>query len=89
VRGVAPPYPGAFTAIGASKLRILRTRLVAIPQSIPVPAIYSNGIHCYAACNDGQTLRILEMDLDGTPLTAADFMTRFGKEPITLKTKSQ
>jgi methionyl-tRNA formyltransferase len=36
VRAVAPPYPGAFTTIGASTLRVLRTRL-ADPLPGPPP----------------------------------------------------
>ena len=86
VRGVAPPYPGAFTTLHGSTLRILRTRLETAPRSSPVPALYSDGTNCYAACADGNTLHVLEMELDGAPFAAADFLARFGNKPITLET---
>jgi methionyl-tRNA formyltransferase len=87
VRGVAPPYPGAFTAIDGATLRILRTRLAgaASPKS-PQPQLYVRDNACFAACSDGAALEILDMELDGEPFTAADFLARFGHHPINLET---
>jgi methionyl-tRNA formyltransferase len=87
VRGVAPPYPGAFTTIGGRTLRILRTRLesTAHPQA-QSPQIHADRDACYAVCADGGKLRILEMELAGQPFTAADFLARFGNQPINLET---
>ena len=84
VRGVAPPYPGAFTRLQGDTLRILRTRIEAGPRPSPSPALYANGAGCFAACADGGTLRILEMELGGAPFTAADFLARFGAKPVSL-----
>ena len=84
VRGVAPPYPGAFTPLQGSTLRILRTRLEAGSRAQPAPAFHTDERGCYAACSDGGTLRLLEMELDGAAFTAADFAARFGSKPISL-----
>ena len=89
VRGVAPPYPGAFTTLKGVTLRILCTRLETAPRSIPAPALYTDGTNCYAACADGGALRIMAMELDGAPFTAADLLARFGNQPVTLETARQ
>ena len=89
VRGVAPPYPGAFTRFHGGTLRILRTRLEPAAQPGQVPALYANGSGCFAACADGRTLRILEMEFEGAAFTAPDFLTRFGAKPVSLSETSQ
>jgi methionyl-tRNA formyltransferase len=87
VRGVAPPYPGAFTRIGDGTLRILRTRLEPGARAAKsAPHLGADGDGCYAACADGAVLRIIEMDYDGKPYTASDFLARFGHQPINLQT---
>lgn len=68
VRGVAPPYPGAFARIGAMTLRILRTRLEPnrSPRSGP-PGLYFDAGSFFADCGDGKVLRVLELEAqDGT-----------------------
>ena len=80
VRGVAPPYPGAFTRIGAMTLRILRTRLE--PNRRPrsgAPGLYFEASSFFADCADGKVLRILKFDTQGGTLDPA----AFGKEKIT------
>ncbi|MDB5808286.1 MAG: Bifunctional polymyxin resistance protein ArnA [Betaproteobacteria bacterium] len=90
VRGVAPPYPGAFTAINGATLRILRTRLAGTGSSPSrQPQLYVKGAACYATCGDGKTVEIIEMDLDGKPITAAELTARFGSDPINLETAPQ
>jgi len=86
VRGVAPPYPGAFIRLQGSTLRILRSRLNAGPRAALAPALYTDGDGCFAACSDGGTLRLLAMELDGAAFTAADFRGRFGAQPVPLET---
>ena len=88
VRGVAPPYPGAFTSIGGKTLRILRTRIAGAASS-PTPQLYVQNNTCYAACGDGTALQIIEMELDGKPFGADDLLARFGNQPINLETASQ
>ena len=80
VRGVAPPYPGAFARIGAMTLRILRTRLE--PNRLPrssAPGLYFEAGSFFADCAGGTVLRILELDSGGSPLDPA----AFAKEKIT------
>jgi methionyl-tRNA formyltransferase len=90
VRGVAPPYPGAFTRFHGGTLRILRTRLEpGGPQRYQAPALYADGSSCFAACSDGGTLRILDMEFDGAAFTAADFLARFGAKPVPLEATQQ
>ena len=84
VRGVAPPYPGAFTRLQGSTLRILRTRLETGSRAQLASALHADDSGCYAACSDGGTLRLLEMELDGAAFTAADFAARFGAQPVSL-----
>lgn len=77
VRGVAPPYPGAFTRIGAMTLRILRTRPESNrrPRS-GAPGLYFEAGSFFADCGDGNVLRILELDAKddrGGPLNPAAF----------------
>jgi methionyl-tRNA formyltransferase len=85
VRGVAPPYPGAYTRLQGSTLRILRTRLETSPRSELAPALYTDGDGCFAVCGDGGMLRLLAMELDGAAFTAADFHGRFGAQPVSLE----
>ncbi|MEK7361042.1 MAG: formyltransferase [Pseudomonadota bacterium] len=69
VRGVAPPYPGAFTRIGAMSLRILRTR--PEPNRRPrsgAPGLYFEAGAFFADCGDGKVLRILEHEAQGGAL---------------------
>ena len=71
VRGVAPPYPGAFTVVRGRTLRILRT--APEPHRSPrshTPALYVENGSCFADCGGGGVLRIVECELDGTPLAA-------------------
>ena len=71
VRGVAPPYPGAYTRLPGVALRILRTRQE--PGRKPrdgAPGLYFEDGACYADCIDG-VLRVLEFaatDDGGAPL---------------------
>lgn len=82
VRGVAPPYPGAFASARGVPLRILRTRLeVAPPAHAGAPALYAEGARCYADCASGGRLRLLEFEIDGRPADTAELQARFGTKP--------
>ena len=85
VRAVAPPYPGAFSATSFGELRILKSFLPTrkAPRS-PEPGIYEDNGEVYADCGDGRVLRLLAAELDGAPLTAAAFASRFGTRKISL-----
>ncbi|NDU93190.1 MAG: formyltransferase, partial [Ferrovum sp.] len=66
VRGVAPPYPGAFTRLDGQTARILRTSLTE-----------SNDAIARTVGGDGTPLYILAMELEGQPLDAVEFQRRF------------
>ncbi|MBI2311022.1 MAG: formyltransferase [Betaproteobacteria bacterium] len=85
VRGVAPPYPGAFTELGGRMLRILRTvREPGRRGRFPAPALVVEAGHCYAQCADRTTLRIVAMEFDGRPLAPGDVETAFGATVVSL-----
>ena len=76
VRGVAPPYPGAYTRAGGIALRILRTRLA--PNKRPrsgAPGLYFEAGSFFADCADGQVLQILEFDAKDDKGEAPDLET--------------
>jgi len=71
VRGVAPPYPGAFTDIGDRRVRILRTRVEAGRRAKPGgPGLYGEAEGVYADCGDGGVLRVVEAE--GLPELGAE-----------------
>ena len=85
VRGVAPPYPGAFASIRGVPLRILRTRVEpARAGAPPAAALYCEGAPCYIDCVSGGRLRLrlLELEIDGRAAGAAELQARFGPQPV-------
>jgi len=83
VRAVAPPYPGAFTEADGAQLRLLRTRRRA-QKSGAGAFLYANGGRCYATCADGEVLELVDLELDGRPLSAQEFANRIGDRRIPL-----
>jgi len=72
VRAVAPPYPGAFTTAGGTRLRILRTRVLSDADAPAAPALVARGERVVARCGGGGTLVILDGVWNGgEPLDAA------------------
>jgi methionyl-tRNA formyltransferase len=85
VRAVAPPYPGAFTQAQGMRLRVLRTRRGAKKSGARAAAfLYAEGGRCYAACADGEPLELLELELDGRPLSAQELANRIGDRKVPL-----
>jgi len=85
VRAVAPPYPGAFTEVEGTSLKVLRTRRRAQKSGAGARAfLYAEGGRCFAACADGEVLELLELELDGRPLAAQEFANRIGDRRIPL-----
>lgn len=79
IRGVAPPYPGAYTMIGTRKLRILRTmRQSGREPKWSSPTLYVENGTCFVDCADGGVLRIIEADLDGQPIAPVAIVTALG-----------
>jgi methionyl-tRNA formyltransferase len=84
VRAVAPPYPGAFTMLGDTRLRVLRARIVEAKGAAAPPTLRAEGEYLTAHCADGGLLRIIDWDLDGASRDAAAFAARFGAAPVPL-----
>jgi len=85
VRALAPPYPGAFTEVEGTRLRVLRTRRGAQKSGARAAAfLYAEGGRCYAACADGEILELLDVELDGRPLSAQEFANRIGDRRVRL-----
>jgi methionyl-tRNA formyltransferase len=85
VRAVAPPYPGAFTEVEGKRLRVLRTRRCAEKTGARAfPFLYAEGGRLSAACADGGVLELLEVELDGRPLSAQEFAKRIGDRRVPL-----
>lgn len=85
VRAVAPPYPGAFTAIGGVPARILRTRVAdnsAPPTLAPTLAIRDGKF--FAHCGGGGLLQVLALELDRAIVAPHVFAARFGAAPVSL-----
>jgi methionyl-tRNA formyltransferase len=83
VRAVAPPYPGAFTMLDGSRLRILRSRLMD-GAGADALTLRADGEFLMAQCVDGGVLRIIDWDLDGVTGDAPAFTARFGAAPVPL-----
>jgi len=87
VRGVAPPYPGAFCIAAGKRVRVLRTVLVnEPPPRVGYPALFCRAGRCYAECGDGRSLRILSLEVDGTMLDERSFQGAGTTAPVPLST---
>lgn len=71
VRGVAPPYPGATMTLGGHPARVLRTTWQPVPTTAAPGTIAVQAGRILGACGDGLALPILELEVDGQPVTAA------------------
>jgi len=84
VRGVAPPYPGAFTVIAGRAARLLRSRLLPAARArAGGPGIYVERTVLRADCGHG-VLQVLRLEIDGAPVDAEAFAARFGADKIPL-----
>ena len=85
VRAVAPPYPGAFTALAGVPARVLRTRVldpVAGAATDPVIEVLDGRL--VARCGGGGTLALLDLEVAGVSCDAPSFRARFGDAPVAL-----
>jgi len=70
VRGVAPPFPGAFTDLPRGRLRLLRSLHPGGERGPhPAPTLFARGAALWAQCGDGLLLRIIEAELNGAALS--------------------
>jgi methionyl-tRNA formyltransferase len=74
IRAVAPPYPGAFCDTSIGRLTVLRS-LHPSGESGPHygrPTLFKRDGRLYAECGDGKLLRLLAVELQGSPLLPAE-----------------
>jgi methionyl-tRNA formyltransferase len=70
VRGVAPPYPGAFFELRGQRIKVLRTvREPAMEKRFASPMLFTENRRCYAQCGDGAVLRLDAMERSPTQTT--------------------
>jgi len=85
VRAVAPPFPGAFAAVGGERWDIHRTRLGGpTPPPGAGPRLFGRDGAVYAACGDGSVLRLLRAQRAGAELDLAAAAAALEKQPVTL-----
>lgn len=77
VRAVAPPYPGATSTLMGKPLRILQTLVSKCTASGDAPAFYVKDDKAFAICGQG-VLRVVQFELDGEAMSAAEFALRYG-----------
>jgi methionyl-tRNA formyltransferase len=85
VRGVAPPYPGAFARLDGKPIRVLRTLVEGVRRPRSAGAgIYALDGEMFADCGENSVLRILSCELDGTAFDAAHMTAMFGDRKLPL-----
>ena len=85
VRGVAPPYPGAFTTIAGKTVRILKTlRQPGRRGNFSAPTLFMENGVCFAQCADGGVLRIDNIELAGRRLEPREIDAALGPAPLSL-----
>jgi len=83
VRAVAPPYPGAFTQVGARRLRILHTlHTEQAGGTVTTPMLSATGHGLELRCADGRKLKVLEAEIDGQRLAPDNFAPLLGSSAI-------
>jgi len=87
IRGVAPPYPGAFADVQGRRLRFLRSRVEKTMHAQPgAPSLYIQGERIFADCADTRVLELLEVECDGKRLDARSFAGLFESQRVALTT---
>jgi methionyl-tRNA formyltransferase len=85
VRGVAPPYPGAFTMIAGKTVRILKSlRQPGRRGRFSAPTLFVENGGCFVQCADGGVLRIDHIELAGRRLEPREIETALGPTPLSL-----
>jgi methionyl-tRNA formyltransferase len=79
IRAVAPPYPGATTAIGGKPAIITKSLLAPARFTHSNPGFLNvSSERCIALCGDGRMLRILEAIIDGDLVSESALPTEIG-----------
>jgi methionyl-tRNA formyltransferase len=91
VRAVAPPFPGAFAALGGHELRVLGSRNDSQPARHPdrAPCLYAEGDALLLDCADGRRLTVTRAELAGQALSAANLASCCGAAVVPILTESK
>lgn len=81
VRAVAPPYPGAFWAIGDDKITVLKTRMPSEPvqaalQGKTETTVFDGG-RLYRRCGDGRHLQILGVRINDQDASLQQYFLKY------------
>ncbi len=79
VRGVAPPYPGAFFYLHGKRIKLLGTKHVSEKLiDTGSTGIIALGGKLHAVCGDGDQLELLHIEIEGEIMNADRFYALFG-----------
>ena len=86
VRAVAPPFPGAFTEVGAARVGIHQTQIDPEPVQFAAhaPCLYAADGHWFADCVDGRRLKILQLTVNGQPVAHNTVPAELSRQPLAL-----
>jgi len=80
IRALAPPYPGAFTALAGKRVRVLRSWWAESPrlQLQPPGTLALAEGRLWACCGDGRWLELREIEFEGeNPLVGGALLAHF------------
>ncbi len=79
VRGVAPPYPGAFFDLQGIRVKLFRTKhALESRMNIGTSGIVMFENSLYAQCGDSKVLELLDLEISGEQVDAHRFYAHFG-----------
>jgi methionyl-tRNA formyltransferase len=86
IRAVAPPFPGAFTDLGAQRVLFVGSNWCGERCAYPelAPSLYVENGSLYLDCSDGLRLKIAALTIDAAPVDAQAFRLRYAAAPLPL-----
>jgi methionyl-tRNA formyltransferase len=84
IRGVAPPYPGAFFEVEGKRFRVLRSRLEPLNGKLRSVALRADGERLLVECLDGNALELPQVEYNGHLIRGSELKSIFGAERVEL-----
>jgi methionyl-tRNA formyltransferase len=85
IRAVAPPYPGAYTTLNATELKLLRSRVIDNNTNKQAKSIFfCDNSGCYVQCAGGGTLQLFALEYAGVAIAPTQYLAAFGTQKYTL-----
>jgi methionyl-tRNA formyltransferase len=86
IRAVAPPFPGAFTDLGAERVVFAGSHWCGERSAHPrlAPCLYVEDGRLYLDCSDGLRVQITALIINEEPMDAQAFQRRYRETPLTL-----